>query len=139
MKNPFKVGDIKTFSKMVNQADTANFDSGQVHPVYATFALGRDAEWCCRLFVLEMKEEHEEGIGTFLSIEHQSPALENSMVVFTAKIESIDKNEIICTYEAKVGERCVAVGRQGQKILKKEKINQIFNTLSEQDGRAKEN
>jgi predicted thioesterase len=68
----------------VSHADTANLDSGQVHPVYATFALGRDAEWCCRLFVLEMKEEDEEGIGTFLSIEHRSPALENSQVVFTA-------------------------------------------------------
>lgn len=130
MKNPFKVGDTITFSKTVSQADTANFDSGQVHPVYATFALGRDAEWCCRLFVLEMKEDDEEGIGTFLSIEHQSPALENSQVIFTASVESISKNEIICRYEAKVGERLIAVGRQGQKILKKEKINQIFNSLS---------
>ncbi|MCX6186351.1 MAG: hypothetical protein NTU43_05030 [Bacteroidetes bacterium] len=130
MKKVFKVGDFKTFSKIVLASDTANFDSGQVHPVYATFALGRDAEWCCRLFVLDMKELDEEGIGTFLSIEHQSPALENSQVDFIAKIESIEKNEIICEYEAKIGERLIAKGRQGQKILKKEKLNHIFNTLS---------
>ena len=129
MKNLFKVGDRKTFSKIVNDADTANFDSGQVHPVYATFALGRDAEWCCRLFVLEMKEEDEEGIGTFLTIEHQSPSLVNSQVIFTATVEHLSKNEIICSYEAKVGERLIAFGKQGQKILKKEKINQIFNSL----------
>ena len=129
MKNLFKVGDRKTFSKIVNDADTANFDSGQVHPVYATFALGRDAEWCCRLFVLEMKEEDEEGIGTFLTIEHQSPSLVNNQVIFTATIERLTKNEIICSYEAKVGERLIAFGKQGQKILKKEKINQIFNSL----------
>ncbi len=129
MKNPFKVGDKKSFSKIVGHADTANFDSGQVHPVYATFAVGRDAEWCCRLFVLEMKEDDEEGIGTFLSIEHQSPALENSQVIFTASVESITKNEIICCYEAKVGERLIAIGRQGQKILKKEKIERLFNSL----------
>jgi predicted thioesterase len=77
-----------------------------------------------------MKEDDEEGIGTFLSIEHQSPALINSQVIFTARVESISKNEIICSYEAKVGERLIAVGRQGQKILKKVKINQIFNSLS---------
>jgi predicted thioesterase len=130
MKNLFKVGDRKTFSKIVNDADTANFDSGQVHPVYATFALGRDAEWCCRLFVLEMKEEDEEGIGTFLRIEHQSPALINSQVIFSATVESLTKNEIICSYEAKVGERIIALGTQGQKILKKDKINQIFNSLN---------
>lgn len=129
MKSPFKVGDKKSFSKIVGQADTANFDSGQVHPVYATFALGRDAEWCCRLFVLEMKEDDEEGIGTLLSIEHQSPALENSLVIITATVESISKNEIICSYEAKVGERIIAIGRQGQKILKKEKIERLFNSL----------
>ncbi len=129
MKNLFKVGDKKTFSKIVSQADTANFDSGQVHPVYATFALGRDAEWCCRLFVLEMKEEDEEGIGTFLTIEHQSPSLVNNQVIFTAAVERLTKNEIICSYEAKVGERLIAIGKQGQKILKKEKINQIFNSL----------
>jgi len=129
MKNLFKVGDKKTFSKIVSQADTANFDSGQVHPVYATFALGRDAEWCCRLFVLEMKEEDEEGIGTFLTIEHQSPSLVNNQVIFTAAVERLTKNEIICSYEAKVGERLIAFGKQGQKILKKEKINQIFNSL----------
>ncbi len=129
MKNLFKVGDRKTFSKIVNDADTANFDSGQVHPVYATFALGRDAEWCCRLFVLEMKEEDEEGIGTFLTIEHQSPSLVNNQVIFTATVERLTKNEIICSYEAKVGERLIAFGKQGQKILKKEKINQIFNSL----------
>jgi fluoroacetyl-CoA thioesterase len=129
MKNLFKVGDRKTFYKIVNDADTANFDSGQVHPVYATFALGRDAEWCCRLFVLEMKEEDEEGIGTFLTIEHQSPSLVNNQVIFTATVERLTKNEIICSYEAKVGERLIAFGKQGQKILKKEKINQIFNSL----------
>jgi predicted thioesterase len=130
MKNLFKVGDKKTFTKIISVTDTANFDSGQVHPVYATFALGRDAEWCCRLFVLEMKEEDEEGIGTFLRIEHQSPALINSQVIFSATVESLTKNEIICSYEAKVGERIIALGTQGQKILKKDKINQIFNSLN---------
>jgi predicted thioesterase len=130
MKNLFKVGDKKTFTKIISVTDTANFDSGQVHPVYATFALGRDAEWCCRLFVLEMKEEDEEGIGTFLRIEHQSPALINSQVIFSATVESLTKNEIICSYQAKVGERIIALGTQGQKILKKDKINQIFNSLN---------
>jgi fluoroacetyl-CoA thioesterase len=130
MKNLFKVGDKKTFTKIISVTDTANFDSGQVHPVYATFALGRDAEWCCRLFVLEMKEEDEEGIGTFLRIEHQSPALINSQVIFSATVESLTKNEIICSYEAKVGERIIALGTQGQKILINDNINQIFNSLS---------
>jgi len=129
MLNCFKPGDTKTYSILVTDKDSAAFDSGVVHPVYATFALGRDAEWCCRLFVLEMKESDEEGIGTFLSIEHKSPALIGSRVDFIAKVKSISKNEIICTYEAKVGDRIVACGEQGQKIIKKSRIDAIFASL----------
>lgn len=129
MIDKFAIGDKKQYVVRVKPEDTASFDSGAVHPVYATFALGRDAEWCCRLFVLEMKESHEEGIGTFLSIEHMSPALVNTEVVFEATVKSIRGNEIICTYEARVGERLIARGEQGQKILLKSKLEHLFSKL----------
>ena len=90
--------------------------------MYATFALGRDAEWCCRLFVLDMKDDMEEGIGSFLTIQHHSPAFENQLVEFEATVKSIIKNEIICTYEARVNGRLIASGEQGQKIVQKEKL-----------------
>ncbi|MES2654961.1 MAG: hypothetical protein V4620_05185 [Bacteroidota bacterium] len=129
MNNPFKVGDTKQFTKIVKENDTATFDNGNVHPVYATFALGRDAEWCCRLFVLDMKDGNEEGIGTFLTINHKSPALIGSIVQFTAVVKSIIKNEIICTYTAKVGDRLIAEGEQGQKIIQKHKLDALFSSL----------
>lgn len=125
----FEIGNQKFFTKIVEQADCAAFNSGLVHPVYATFALGRDAEWACRLFVLEMKEEQEEGIGTFLNISHKSPALIGSKVEFTATVKSIHKNEIICTFIAKVGDRIIAEGEQGQKIIAKEKLEKLFEGL----------
>ncbi len=129
MKNLFKVGDKKYFTKTVGVNETATFESGQVHPVYATFALGKDAEWSSRLFVLEMKEEDEEGIGTFLTIYHQSPALVGQEVTFEAEIIKLEKNNIECKYVAKVGDRVVANGETGQKILKKEKVNKLFKSL----------
>jgi fluoroacetyl-CoA thioesterase len=132
MINPFSAGDKKYYTKTVAQTETATFESGQVHPVYATFALGKDAEWSTRLFVLEMKEEHEEGIGTFLTVYHQSPALVGQEVTFEAQIEKIEKNEIICKYTARVGNRIIATGQTGQKIIKKEKAAQLFNSLIEQ-------
>ena len=76
-----------------------------------------------------MKEAGEEGIGTFITVEHHSPALVNETVIFEAEVESIKGNEIICSYNAKVGKRSIASGRQGQKILKKEKIKSIFEKL----------
>lgn len=114
------------FSRTVRQEDCASFDSGNVHPVYATFALARDAEWCCRLFVLEMKEAHEEGIGTRLTVEHLSPAVAGSQVDFTAVITQIHHHEITCSYEAICNGRVVATGVQVQKILSKEKLEKLF-------------
>lgn len=129
MINSFKVGDKKSFIKQVDVTDTATFDSGQVHPVYATFALGRDAEWVCRLFVIEMKEDDEEGIGTFLHVQHHSPALIGSEVVFTATLEAVEGNNVTCTFEAHVNQRLIASGKTGQKILKKEKLERLFTSL----------
>lgn len=129
MKLLFKPGEQKTYTKLVEGGDTAAFDAGEVHPVYATFALGRDAEWACRLFVLEMKDEDEEGIGTFLHVEHASPALIGQTVVFTATLKEVEGNSVVCKFEAHVGERLIASGQTGQKILKKEKLERLFSRL----------
>ncbi len=125
MKNLFKVGDKKVFKRLVEKEDVAKFESGEVHPFYATFALGRDAEWAGRLFVLEMLDEDEEGIGTFLTVKHVSPALVGQEVEITVEITELEGRKINCSFEAKVGERLIATGTTGQMILKKTKVNEI--------------
>jgi len=131
MKNIFKTGDSKTFLRKIEPGDTASFDSGEVHPVYATFAIARDAEWVCRLFALDMKEDDEEGIGTFITVKHISPALVGEEVKFDATILILDKNSIICAYNAYCGERLIAEGETGQKILKKDRIEKMFEEIKE--------
>jgi len=135
VKTPFKPGDQKTFTVQVTEADTPNFDAlpkgqggGQVHQVYSTYAIVRDAEWCGRLFVLEMKEEHEEGIGTSASVEHVAPALVGQEVIFTAVVESINGNTIVTSFEARSGNKLIARGRTTQRILTKEKVSQIMSS-----------
>lgn len=129
MKNPFNIGDLKVYSHRVSKEDLASFESEAVHDVYSTFALGRDAEWSGRLFVLEMKEMHEEGIGTHLSIDHISPALLGQEVLFTSELLSVNKNEVVTSFVAQVGKRQVAKGKQIQKIVAKEKLNRLFEEL----------
>ncbi len=125
----FKIGDTKQYSKTISQTDLASFENGTVHQVYGTFALGRDAEWSSRLFVLEMKEDNEEGIGTFLNITHHSPALLGQNVVFTATIYALEKNSINCHVTCRVGERIIAECSTGQKIIKKDKLNLLFESV----------
>ncbi len=129
MKSIFKKGDIKSFSRTIIESDIATFDAGTVHPVLATFAIGRDAEWVCRLFVIDMKEDDEEGIGTFLEIEHKSPSFLGETIIFTGIFDEHTGNSVICSFKAEAGERLIATGRTGQKILKKEKINQLFKNI----------
>lgn len=125
MKNIWKKGDQKTFIRIVRPEDIAEFEAGEVHAFYSTFALSRDAEWAGRLFVLEMLEPHEEGIGTSLQVKHRSPALVGQEVVITSEIEEIVDNKITCSFTAKVQDRLVATGTTGQMILTKEQVNQI--------------
>ncbi|MCS6934586.1 MAG: hypothetical protein NZM35_05485 [Chitinophagales bacterium] len=129
MKNIYTTGDKKTYRKVVTKEDVARFDSGTVHEVYATFALARDAEWSSRLFVLDMKDEDEEGIGTFVHINHHAPALIGEEVVFEATLEELKGNTVNCRITVTAGQRLIATGRTGQKILKKDKIKNLFNTI----------
>jgi fluoroacetyl-CoA thioesterase len=74
VKNIFKPGDKKRLAYRVKREDVAAFQGEVVHPVCSTFTLAREVEWATRQFVLEMREPHEEGIGTQLVIDHKSPA-----------------------------------------------------------------
>ncbi len=126
MKNIFKPGDKKQTRYRVQETDVASFLGEVVHPVCATYTLAMEIEWATRQFVLEMSEEDEDGIGTSLTIDHRSPAFVGDEIVFTAWVEEINGHELICRYEAMVGDKVIATGKTGQKILKREKIAQIF-------------
>lgn len=128
MKALYKTGDMKVHNKVVEEGDLATFYDQNVHPVCSTFSLSREIEWTSRLFLLEMKEEDEEGIGTLLTIEHISPALLGQRIDIEAKINRLQKNELLCDYIVKVGDRVIARGQTGQKILKKKKIEEIFSS-----------
>ncbi len=77
-----------------------------------------------------MKDENEEGIGTMITVKHASPALVGQVVSFTSKVKKVERNEIICSFEARVNERLIATGEQGQKIIPKEKIERLFASLT---------
>jgi len=129
MKDKFTAGKRKNHSFVVNKDDIPAFKGEVVHEVCSTFALAREIEWATRLFVIEDKEADEEGVGTRLDIEHKSPAFIGETVEIEAEIVSFDNAELICNYAARVGNRLVAKGITGQKLLKKEKLKEIFSTF----------
>jgi fluoroacetyl-CoA thioesterase len=122
----FKLGDKKIYKKVVVDADVATFHGEVLHEVCSTFSLARDFEWSSRLFFIEMKEDDEEGVGTFLSIDHKNPAFVGEEITFTATVVKMERNELTCMIEARTGNRLIATGTTRQKMLKKEKLKQVF-------------
>lgn len=131
MKQLFKPGDQKVWQKRVLSEDVAAFSGEQVHPVCSTFALAREMEWASRKFVLEMREEDEEGIGTLLEIQHKAPALLGDVLYIEAVVEELQGNELLCSIRVVVKDRLVATGRTGQKVLKRTALEKIFKRLNE--------
>lgn len=129
MKKSINIGDLMTHRFIVTESHLAAFESGPVHPVCSTFVLAREIEWASRLFILDVCEADEEGIGTMLHIEHKSPAFIEEEVTLRAEVIEFDENELICDIKVECKGRLVAVGKTGQKILPKEKITQIFTSL----------
>ncbi|MTI19602.1 hypothetical protein E1176_01070 [Fulvivirga sp. RKSG066] len=129
MRKLLKKGDKKQYTFEVSEQDVAAFHGEVVHPVCSTFVLAREIEWATRLFVLDITDEDEEGIGSQLNIRHKGPAFVKEKVTIKAEVESFENNELICNYEASVNGRLVATGVTGQKVLKKDKIKKIFSTF----------
>jgi fluoroacetyl-CoA thioesterase len=101
-----------------------------VHAVCSTFRLARAAEWAGRLFVLELKEDSEEGVGTFVHLDHHAPAFVGEEVLLEATLtEATEAGVVTCSFAARVGERLVASGRTGQRILPKTKLEAHFARL----------
>jgi len=131
MTNPFQIGDTKTYEYIVKKGDFASFEEeGLIHPVLSTFKIAQCAEWVCRLFVHEMKEAGEEGVGVMVSVFHHSPAIENEKVLFTAELVQVEKNQITCKWKATVNQRLIASGEQIQKIISKKKFDDILENLT---------
>ena len=127
MKMPFSIGDQKVFRHRVTSADTPTFpDGGTVHPVYSTYALTRDAEWAGRLFVLEMKDADDEGIGTRVEVSHRAPAMIGEEVEIVSTLETVERNEVVTAFVARVQDRVIAEGRTWQKIVRREKLDALF-------------
>ena len=127
MKPNHSIGDVLTTTFRVEEHDLAAFHGEPVHEVCSTFALGREAEWACRQFVLAMREEHEEGIGCGLRVDHLAPAFAGQQVVVAATLVGLEGSLLTCTWEAKVDERVIAKGLCEQRLWPRTRIAAHWN------------
>ncbi len=120
--------NVQQHSYTVKPEDTPDFGDGPLHPVMSTYTLAREAEWAGRLFALQLKNDHQEGIGSAITIKHRAPAFIGQTIKFEARCTHWDGKRLDCSFVATVDDVVIAEGTTGQVILPKEQIKQMMGS-----------
>ena len=131
MKDSLKVGNTAEVTIAVTEDMCPAFDGVVVHRVYSTWSMAHHMELAARKVLAPHLENHEEGIGSHLSIDHVSPAPLGHTVRVAAKAIELGPTTLVCECIAYDGERIVGKGRQTQRILPKSKLAQLIQRASQ--------
>jgi predicted thioesterase len=131
MKASLKVGNTAEVSITVTEDMCPAFDGIVVHRVYSTWSMAHHMELAARMVLAPHLEDHEEGIGSHLSIDHVSPAPLAHAVRVTARAVEFGPTTLVCECIAYDGERVVGRGKQIQRILPKTKLAQLLQRASQ--------
>jgi len=122
MKPSLQLGNTAELIITVTEDMCPAFDGVVVHHVYSTWSMAHHMELAARLVLAPHLEEHEEGIGSHLSIDHVSPAPLGHDVRVHAKAIELGTTTLVCEVIAYDGDRVVGRGKQVQRILPKTKL-----------------
>ncbi len=126
MKPSLKVGDTAEVTAQVTEAMCPAFEGVVVHHVYSTGSMAYHMELAARMVLAPHLEEHEEGIGSHLSIDHLAPTPVGHAVRVVAEATEVDDTTLVCKVTAYDGERLVGQGRQVQRVLPKSKLKALI-------------
>lgn len=110
---------------------TVDFEElGKLHPVYATYWMGKHFEEAGRKIILPFLEEGDAGIGSQLEVFHTGAALPDMQVTITATFERQEKRRIFCSMKAVtcLGDE-IGHGTTTQVVLPQEKVDANFEKL----------
>ena len=82
-----------------------------------------------RLTLESFLEDHEEGIGTHVSVDHVAPARVGRTVRVVAEAESVAPHKLVCKVTAYEGDRVIGSGRQVQRIQSKQALKELFERI----------
>lgn len=112
------------------------FDGVIVHRVYSTWSMAHHMELAARKVLAPHLEEHEEGIGSHLSIDHVAPTPLGHRVRVEAKAVELGPTTLVCeviAYHLRPDgrETVVGRGRQIQRILPKSKLTALIERAAQ--------
>jgi len=123
MKSSLRIGNTAEHVVEVTEDMCPAFDGVVVHRVYSTWSMAHHMEIAARMVLAPHLDEHEEGIGSHLSIDHLAPTPVGHRVRLAAEATSLEGTTLVCTVNAYDvtgdDERLVGRGTQVQRILPK--------------------
>jgi predicted thioesterase len=130
MKPSLQPGHSAEVEITVTEAMCPAFDGIIVHRVYSTWSMAHHMELAARKVLAPHLEEHEEGIGSHLSIDHVAPAPLGHTVRIVARAMEVGPTTLVCEVIAYDGGRVIGRGRQVQRILPKSKLKSLIERAS---------
>ncbi|MFD2090983.1 thioesterase family protein [Blastococcus deserti] len=98
---PLPVGKTAVLDVVVRPEHTVDFDEmGQVHPVYATYAMAKHFEEAGRKLLVPHLEPGEAGIGTAVSVEHLAPSWVGDALRIVARCVEVRDGRLTCECRA---------------------------------------
>jgi len=126
MKPSLKVGNTAEVTALVTEDMCPAFDGVIIHRVYSTWSMAHHMEVAARKVLSPCLEEHEEGIGSHISIDHLAPTPVGRTVRVVAEAVEIDDSTVVCEICVYDGDRLVGRGRQVQRVLPKKKLQSLI-------------
>ena len=135
MKPSLAIGNSAEVTITVTPDMCPAFDGVVVHRVYSTWSMAHHMELAARKVLAPHLEEHEEGIGSHLSIDHLAPTPLGHQVKVIARAVELGPTTLVCDVHAyhvrPAGEKLVGQGRQTQRILPKSKLKQLIERAAQ--------
>ena len=110
----------------VTENMTPIFDGVMVHAVYSTWSMVHHMELAARKVLAPYLEEHEEGLGTHVSVDHVAPARVGRTIRVVAECTDVTPKSVTCRVSAYDGERLLGRGTQVQTVLSKKTIENLI-------------
>lgn len=129
MKPGFEPGIRREISVVITPDMCPAFDGVVVHPVYSTWSVAHHMEIAARKVLVDFLEDHEEGIGSHVSVDHLSPCGVGKTVRVCATLTAIEQDHhtrVTCHCTAHEGDRLLARGQQVQVVMSKDTLIRLL-------------
>ncbi|MBD7939532.1 thioesterase [Cytobacillus sp. Sa5YUA1] len=122
MKDGLHMGLSEVMTIEVTKDMFAQFDGEVVHPVYSTASMVYHMEWVSRKILLPFLEDHEEGMGAAVHMQHVAPSGENSKVTLIATVTAVTERTLVTEVTVTNESGLIGKGEVKQAVLPKEVI-----------------